>query len=67
MAAIVLTPGQEAQAQRWAAVLLKKAPEEVLQIARVLVAKPDGQLLGPPNSGSASGPINWRPTPSKPL
>jgi hypothetical protein len=46
MADIVLTPEQEAQAQRWAALILKKAQEEVLQMARILAAKPDGQLLG---------------------
>jgi hypothetical protein len=42
----VLTPEQEAAAQRLAAVILEKAREETLRIARLLVSKPDEQLLG---------------------
>jgi len=43
---IVLTPEQEAEAQRMAAIIGKKAQEEALQIARLLASKPDAQLLG---------------------
>jgi hypothetical protein len=46
MTDIVLTPEQEAQAQRLAARLLQKAQEEMLPMARLLVSKPDSQLLG---------------------
>ena len=46
MADIVLSPEQEAEAQRWAALIGKKAQEEALQMARLLVSKPDAQLLG---------------------
>jgi hypothetical protein len=46
MADIVLTPEQETEAQRLAALILPKAQQEVLQMARLLVAKPDSQLLG---------------------
>lgn len=46
MADIVLTPDQEAEAQRLAALLAKKAQEETLRMARILVSKPDSQLLG---------------------
>jgi len=42
----VLTPAQEAAAQRLAAVILEKAREETLRIARLLVSKPDEQILG---------------------
>jgi hypothetical protein len=41
-----LTPDQEAQAQRLAAVIGQKAQEEALRMARLLVSKPDAQLLG---------------------
>lgn len=41
-----LSPEQEAAAQRLAAVLLDKAKEETLRIARLLVSKPDDELLG---------------------
>jgi hypothetical protein len=46
MADIVLTPEQEAEAQRLAAIIGKRAQEEALQMARLLVSKPDEQLLG---------------------
>lgn len=41
-----LTPEQEAEAQRLAALIGQKAQEEVLRIARILASKPDAQLLG---------------------
>jgi hypothetical protein len=43
---IVLTPEQEAEAQRLAAIIGKKAQEEALRLARLLASKPDAQLLG---------------------
>jgi hypothetical protein len=43
---ILLTPEQEAEAQRLAAIIGKKAQEEVLHMARLLVSKPDHKLLG---------------------
>jgi hypothetical protein len=43
---IVLTPEQEAEAQRTATIIGKRAHEEALQIARLLASKPDGELLG---------------------
>ena len=46
MADIVLTPEQEAEAQRLAVIIGKRAQEEALQMARLLVSKPDEQLLG---------------------
>jgi len=46
MSSIVLTAEQEAEAQRLAARVMTRTHEEVLQIARLLVSKPDHQLLG---------------------
>jgi hypothetical protein len=46
MAEIVLNPEQEAEARRLASLVVKKAEEEILQMARILVAKPDRELLG---------------------
>ncbi|HZY85911.1 MAG TPA: hypothetical protein VFE78_13835 [Gemmataceae bacterium] len=46
MANLDLTPEQEAEAQRLAAIIGKKVQEEALQMARILVSKPDAQLLG---------------------
>jgi hypothetical protein len=46
MADPLLTPEQEAEAQRLAALIGQKAQEEVLRIARLLVSKPDSELLG---------------------
>jgi hypothetical protein len=43
---IPLTPEQEAQAQRLAAIIGKKAQEEALNMARILASKPDAKLLG---------------------
>jgi hypothetical protein len=43
---IVLTPEQEAEAQRLAEIFLQKAREETLAMARIMVSKPDRQLLG---------------------
>ena len=43
---IVLTAEQEAEAQRLAAIIGKKAQEEALRMARLLASKPDAQLLG---------------------
>src|SRR5208337_2480451 len=42
-----LTPEQEAQAQRIAAIVGQKVQEETLRIARLLAAKRDAELLGP--------------------
>lgn len=41
-----LTPEQEVQAQHLAEVILRKAQEEALRMARLLVSKPDEELLG---------------------
>ena len=42
-----LSPEQEAEAQRLADLVMNRTREEVLQISRLLVSKPDHQLLGP--------------------
>lgn len=42
-----LTPEQEAEAQRLAAIIGKRAQEEALLMARILASKPDNKLLGP--------------------
>ena len=46
MAELHLTAEQEADAQRLADRVMVRTREEVLQIARLLVSKPDRQLLG---------------------
>jgi hypothetical protein len=46
MADIVLTPEQEAEAQRLAELVGQKAKQEALAIARLLVSKPDCEVLG---------------------
>jgi hypothetical protein len=46
MADVLLTAEQEAEAQRLAALIGQKAQEEALRMARILVSKPDAQLLG---------------------
>jgi hypothetical protein len=46
MNSIVLNAEQEAEAQRLADTVITRTREEVLQIARLLVSKPDQQLLG---------------------
>ena len=43
---ITLTPEQEAEAQRIAAIVGKRAQEEILHMARIMASKADGQLLG---------------------
>jgi hypothetical protein len=43
---VVLSPEQEAEAQRWAELIGQKAQEEALRIARLLASKPDDRLLG---------------------
>jgi len=43
---IQLTPEQEAEAQRLAAIIGKKAQEEALTMARILASKPNHELLG---------------------
>jgi hypothetical protein len=46
MSKIVLTPEQEVDAQRLAALVGQKVQEEVLQMYRLMVSKPDSELLG---------------------
>jgi hypothetical protein len=46
MAQFDLSPEQEAEAQRLAAIIGKRAQEEALQMMRIMVSKPDRQLLG---------------------
>jgi hypothetical protein len=41
-----LTPEQEAEAQRLADIIVQKTKVEALQMARLLVSKPDRELLG---------------------
>lgn len=41
-----LTPEQEAEAQRWTDLVMEKTREEVLHMNRLLVSKPDSELLG---------------------
>jgi pyruvate/2-oxoglutarate dehydrogenase complex dihydrolipoamide dehydrogenase (E3) component len=41
-----LTPEQEAEAQRLAELIAAKTQEDVLKITRMLVSKPDYELLG---------------------
>ena len=43
---LTLTPEQEAQAQRIAAIIGQKAQEEALNMARIMASKPEAQLLG---------------------
>jgi hypothetical protein len=43
---LALTPEQEAEAQRIAAIIGQKAQEEALNMARIMASKPDSQLLG---------------------
>jgi hypothetical protein len=43
---IVLTAEQEAEAQRLTELILERAREETLAMARIMVSKPDRQLLG---------------------
>jgi len=46
MSKFALTAEQEAQAQRLAEVIGRKTQEEVLQMARLLVSKPDAEIFG---------------------
>jgi len=46
MIAVNLTPDQETEAQRLAGIILQKTKEEALNMARLLVSKPDHELLG---------------------
>lgn len=46
MSDIELTPEQEVQAQRVAEILGRKFQEEALQMARLMMSKPDAELLG---------------------
>lgn len=46
MSKIELTPEQEAEAQRLAKLVAQKVQDEVLQMYRLLMSKPDAQLLG---------------------
>ena len=55
MADPLLTPEQEAEAQRLAVLIGQKAQEEALRMARILVSEPDAQLLGATSSRSATG------------
>ena len=47
MARPELTPQQEADAQALAAKIHEKASDEILEIARGLVGRPDRELFGP--------------------
>lgn len=46
MTDLQLTTEQESEARALADVILQKAREEALQMARLLVSKPDNELLG---------------------
>src|SRR5437870_11671615 len=46
MTELKLTPEQEVEAQRLADIVVQKTKEEALQMARLLVSKPDHELLG---------------------
>lgn len=46
MSKIELTREQEAEAQRLAKLVAQKVQDEVLQMYRLLMSKPDAQLLG---------------------
>ena len=46
MTELKLTPEQEAEAQRLANIIVEKTKAEAVQMARLLVSKPDDQLLG---------------------
>ena len=43
---LTLTPKQEAEAQRIAAIIGQAARDEALNMARIMASKPDAQLLG---------------------
>ena len=46
MSDIVLSPEQEAEALRIAEIIGRRAQEEALQMARLLVSKPDEEFFG---------------------
>ena len=46
MSAVTLTPEQEQQAQALAARLHREVAGDILQLARLLVSKPDEQIFG---------------------
>jgi hypothetical protein len=46
MSDLILTPEQEAEAQRLAEIIARKAKEEALIMARLLVSKKNHELLG---------------------
>jgi hypothetical protein len=46
MSELKLTAEQEAEAQRLADIIAEKTKEEALRMARLLVSKPDHELLG---------------------
>jgi hypothetical protein len=46
MSEIILTPEQEAEAQRVADIIARKLKEEALAMARLLVSKKDQEILG---------------------
>ena len=46
MTELQLSPEQEAEAQRLADIIVEKTKVEALQMARLLVSKPDHELLG---------------------
>jgi hypothetical protein len=46
MADIQLTPEQESEAARIAKIINQKMQEEALQMARLLVSKPDAEIFG---------------------
>jgi hypothetical protein len=46
MSEVTLTPEQEAEAQRLAAIIGRKAQDEALRMARLLVTKSDAEIFG---------------------
>jgi hypothetical protein len=46
MSKVALTPEQEAEAQRLAEIIGRKAQEEALRMARILVSKSDAEIFG---------------------
>ena len=46
MSTVPLTPEQEAEAQRLAEIIGRKAQEEALRMARLLVSKSDAEVFG---------------------
>ena len=46
MSDLMLTPEQEAEARRLAAIIAKTAEAETLAMMRILVSKPDAEIFG---------------------